>query len=153
MTSGRRSSSCAPRPPISGVDPERIGMMGDSAGAHLVALVGLDGAEPEFGSGYRDDPNATTPVNVKAVVGFYGVRDMLAQWQHDQIARPRDNVAEKCLGASPMQNRRVYFESSPISVCESPASARNLIGRLRGCGLWRNPLSRICCDSAARNAG
>jgi dipeptidyl aminopeptidase/acylaminoacyl peptidase len=49
------------------------------------------------------------------MVGFYGVYDMLAQWQHDQIARPRDQIAEKFLGAPPMQNRRVYFDSSPVS--------------------------------------
>jgi acetyl esterase/lipase len=94
------------------VDPDRIGLMGDSAGSHLVALAGTDSM---FSSGYRDDPNAAVPVNVKAVVGFYGVYDMLAQWHHDQIARPRDQIAEKYLGASPMQSRRIYFESSPIS--------------------------------------
>jgi len=98
-----------------GVDPDRIGLMGDSAGAHLVALVALAGTEPLFSSAYRDDANAAVPINVKAVVGFYGVYDMLAQWSHDQIARPRDQIAEKYLGASPMQNRRIYFESSPIS--------------------------------------
>jgi acetyl esterase/lipase len=98
-----------------GVDRDRIGLMGDSAGSHLVALVALAGAEPQFSSGYRDDPNAALPIDVKAVVGFYGVYDMLAQWHHDQIARPRDQIAEKYLGVSPMQNRRIYFESSPIS--------------------------------------
>jgi acetyl esterase/lipase len=98
-----------------GVDPDRIGLMGDSAGSHLVALLALAGAEPQFSAAYRDDPYVTTPVGVKAVVAFYGVYDMLAQWQHDQLARPRDQIAEKYLGASPMQNRRIYFESSPIS--------------------------------------
>jgi len=98
-----------------GVDPDRIALMGDSSGANLTALVALAGGEPLFSAAYRDDPNASTPIGVKAMVGFYGVYDMLAQWQHDQIARPRDQITEKYLGASPMQNRRIYFESSPIS--------------------------------------
>jgi dipeptidyl aminopeptidase/acylaminoacyl peptidase len=49
------------------------------------------------------------------VVGFYGVYDMLAQWGHDLLARPRDNISEKFLGAAPYRNRRIFFEASPIS--------------------------------------
>ena len=98
-----------------GVDPDRIALMGDSAGAHLSALVALAGEEPAFSSGYRTDPSSSVSPKVKAVVGVYGVYDMLAQWEHDQIARPRDQITEKFLGAAPMMNRRVFFESSPIS--------------------------------------
>jgi acetyl esterase/lipase len=95
------------------IDPSRIGLIGDSAGGHLSALLALAG--DQFNSAYRDDANAAVPANVKAVVAFYGVYDMLAQWTHDLVSRPRDNITEKFLGASPAVNRRVYFESSPIS--------------------------------------
>ena len=98
-----------------GIDPERIGMVGDSAGAHLSALVALAGEEPAFSSEYRSDPHASVSAKVKAVVGFYGVYDMLAQWEHDLLARPRDNISEKFLGAAPYANRRIFFEASPIS--------------------------------------
>jgi len=98
-----------------GIDPERIGMVGDSAGAHLSALVALAGEEPSFSSEYRSDPHASVSAKVKAIVGFYGVYDMLAQWEHDLLARPRDNISEKFLGVAPHTNRRIFFEASPIS--------------------------------------
>src|SRR6516165_4071554 len=63
-----------------------------------------------------NDPCSTTSANVKAVIGFYGVYDMVAQWEHDQITRPRSiSVTEKLLGCSPMISRRAFFEASPLS--------------------------------------
>jgi acetyl esterase/lipase len=97
------------------INPDRIAIMGDSAGGHLAALVGLAGDLPVFGGAYRDDRFATTSTKVKAVVGAYGVYDMQAQWQHDQIARPFDQITQKYLGVAPADNRRMFFESSPIS--------------------------------------
>ena len=101
--------------PEFGIDPDRIGAIGDSAGAHLTALVALAGEEKLLTSEYRDDPHAGASCAVKAAIGFYGVYDMAAQWEHDQIYRPRDQITEKFLGGSPAQSRRVFFDASPLS--------------------------------------
>src|SRR5215471_17809210 len=59
-----------------GLDPDRIGLIGDSAGAHLSALVALAGNEPLFSSQYLGDRYAAVPAAVTVVIGFYGVYDM-----------------------------------------------------------------------------
>jgi acetyl esterase/lipase len=98
-----------------GLDPERISLIGDSAGAYLASLVAMAGEEPLLSKDYRSDRNAAVASNVKAVIGFYGVYDMLAQWEHDQITRPRDQITEKFLGCTPMVSRKIFFEASPLS--------------------------------------
>lgn len=80
------------------VDPARIVLLGDSAGAHLAALVGLTEAR-----------------RFVAVVGVYGVYDLAAQWEHDLRARPKDNITEGFLGVALSEDRRPYFEASPLS--------------------------------------
>jgi acetyl esterase/lipase len=101
--------------PEFGVDADRIGLIGDSAGAHLSALVALAGEEALLSTQYRSNPLAQVSCAVKAVIGFYGVYDMQAQWEHDQIYRPRDQITEKFLGGPPAASRKVFFEASPLS--------------------------------------
>jgi acetyl esterase/lipase len=98
-----------------GVDPARIALAGASAGAHLASLVGLAGGEPQFSTLYRDDPNAAVSADVKAVISYYGVYDMQAQWTHELPGRPVDLITERFLGVAPMKDRRVYFEASPVA--------------------------------------
>ena len=78
-------------------DVGRIALMGDSAGAHLAALVGLAGAA------------------VSTIVGVFGVYDLAAHWQHDIASRPDDNLVAGFLGTPLSADRRLYFEASPLS--------------------------------------
>ena len=96
-------------------DPERVGLMGDSAGSHLAALAALAADKPPFSTGYPNDPYASGSPSVKAVVVAYGVYDLAQQWNHDQLSRPRDNISATFLGRTPMDDRRIYFEASPLS--------------------------------------
>jgi acetyl esterase/lipase len=97
------------------LDPKRLGLWGDSAGAQLAALVALAGDHPTFAEGTKGDAYASVSTKVKCCIGFYGVYDMAAQWQHDLVGRPKDQITEKFLGAAPIDDRKLYFESSPLS--------------------------------------
>jgi len=95
-----------------GIDAERIALMGDSSGAHLASLVALAG-----------ERHAQVSTQVKAVIPVYGVYDLAAQWRHDQLSRPRDHIVERFLGASLLDDRRIYFEASPLSYVSAKHNA------------------------------
>src|SRR5580693_4569225 len=97
-----------------GIDPQRIGIMGASAGAHLAALAALGGKK--FAGGYPQDAFASISAEVKALIGVYGVYDMVSMWTSVQgQAPPNNNIVEKFLGVPPMENRQLYFDATPIS--------------------------------------
>jgi acetyl esterase/lipase len=97
------------------LDPDRFALWGNSAGAQLAALVALAGDSPLFAGGYPQDPHAALSTGVKVLIGVYGIYDLIAQWRHAQIGTPDDNLVESYLGCSPMQDRRRYFDASPVS--------------------------------------
>ncbi len=95
------------------LDGQRIGLFGASAGAHLASLSAL--ASENFCKAYPQDKHAGASSKVKALVGVYGVYDMAANWVHLQAQTPTENPTDIFVGVTPMQDRKVYFEASPIS--------------------------------------
>jgi acetyl esterase/lipase len=97
------------------LDPGRIGLFGASAGAHVAALAALGGTTKLFAHSYPQDRHAAVSTAVKVLVGVYGVYDLVDMWQRYQLTSPRENNVENFLGAAPIDDRRLYFDASPIS--------------------------------------
>ena len=97
------------------VDPERIGAMGDSVGGYFASLLALSGDSPKLANPYTDDPHHGVSTRLKVAVPVYGWFDLLRVWEHNHMTRPLDAITETYLGASPMENRDVYYEASPIN--------------------------------------
>lgn len=97
------------------VDPERLGAMGDSVGGYFASLLALSGDSPKLANPYTDDAHHGVSTRLTVAVPVYGWFDLLQVWEHNHMTRPLDAITETYLGASPMENRDVYYEASPIN--------------------------------------
>ncbi len=89
------------------IDPERIGVMGGSAGGHLTGLLAMTTGKPEFeGEGpHRDQSSA-----VKAAIVMAATQDL--------VAANREKTSESAVeffGATALENPNLYAQVSPIT--------------------------------------
>jgi acetyl esterase/lipase len=100
-----------------GLKADKIGAWGDSAGGHLVSLLGTTANHPEFEG---DEGNTNISSQVQAVCDFYGPSDFLSipLPAADTLA---DAALPKLLGGRIEQNREKARQASPLFYVSSNA--------------------------------
>jgi pectinesterase len=89
------------------IDPERIGVMGGSAGGHLTGLLAMTNGLPEFEG---DGPNRDQSSAVKAAIVMAATQDL--------VAASKDKTNEGSIqffGVSCQDNPDLYAQASPIT--------------------------------------
>ena len=97
-----------------GVDPDRIGVGGDSAGALLTGMVAVTQDWPAYANQYPGDPYSNVSTKVKVAVPAYGIFDTMVSEKYTLISR--DNPPyDWAFGGTPYQQPGEYFEASAIN--------------------------------------
>lgn len=130
------------------VNPNKIVVSGESAGAHLAALAGtLDAGGFDPGNGKHVDGRGISG-KPNAVVDFYGPSDLVAEWKLRPQVRP---YLSGFLGGSLGQVKGRYVASSPLShVTPDDAPTYIIQGTADKVII---PESSIAFDQALKDAG
>ncbi|MGG3664064.1 prolyl oligopeptidase family serine peptidase [Bacillus gobiensis] len=95
------------------IDPQKVGVWGDSSGGHLALLLGLTEGIEEF-NGDREYPHEST--QVQAIVDWFGPTEILTMSQfpsafdHDSPQSPES----KLIGGAVQENKEKARKASPI---------------------------------------
>ncbi len=90
------------------VDPQRIGALGDSAGGHLVLMLGTTGDVKKFDA---DGDNLDQSSRVQCVVDVHGPAEMVKLYGPNKNLDP---LLDRLLGGPPASNMQRYRQASPI---------------------------------------
>jgi acetyl esterase/lipase len=92
------------------LDPDRIGVIGGSAGGHLVAMLGTSGGEAKLEGDVG--PYTSTSSKVRCVVDQFGPSDFLAMGgSHDDANSPESEL----IGGALQENKDRARAASPIT--------------------------------------
>lgn len=98
-----------------GIDPEKVGVLGFSAGGHLVSMLGTSGDAKELEGKLGTFPSMSS--RVQAVVNFFGPADFFTLFgKGTRVERvPKGNMAIKLLGKTDEEITRNAKLASPVS--------------------------------------
>lgn len=128
------------------IAPDRIAVMGESAGGTLAALAGVTMNRPEFETGAWPDTSSA----VQAVVDFYGLTDLSIMPEHNEDANVADWTLQAFLGSISPQTLEVASAVNYVTDCTPPfmilhgtsditvdiANSENLYEKLTQCGVY-----------------
>jgi acetyl esterase/lipase len=95
------------------IDPNHIGVMGDSAGGHLVALLGTTSDVNDFDKG----PNLHVSSKVQAVCDYFGPTDFtkMSDFESEIDHDAPDSPESKLLGGPVQENHDACKKANPIT--------------------------------------
>ena len=96
-------------------NPKKIGVMGSSAGGHLVAMLGVTGDVPELEGTIGDNTKFNSKVN--AVCDWFGPANLITMGDYPSGMNHRNaNSPEgRLIGGAILENREKALNASPVS--------------------------------------